>query len=175
MITGLKKQVSEGKLYPVLYTSATGNIGVQPLLNNILSLLPDAVARGTVAGKDSHGKDIQRKMADNEPFSAFVFKTFSDPFTGRISLYRVYSGVLTTDVQPYNVNKGVVERFGSIALLQGKTQVTVPKLLAGDIAAVAKLKETQTGDTLCDKAHPIIYPAVKWIEPVISFAIEPKS
>jgi elongation factor G len=175
MIGGLKKQVSEGKLYPVLYTSATGNIGLQPLLNTILNLLPDAVSRGKVQGKDTHGKDIERKMSDSEPFSAFVFKTFSDPFTGRISLYRVYSGTLTTEIQPYNVNKGVVERFGSIALLQGKTQVTVPKLHAGDIAAVAKLKETQTGDTLCDKAHPITYPAVKWIEPVISFAIEPKS
>ena len=172
---GLKKQVADGKLYPILYTSATGNIGLQPLLNSILSLLPDAVARGTVEGKDAHGKDIQRKVADNEPFSAYVFKTFSDPFTGRISLFRVYSGVLTTELQPYNANKGVVERFGSIVLLQGKTQVTVPKLHAGDIAAVAKLKETQTGDTLCDKAHVITYPVVKWIEPVISFAIEPKS
>ena len=102
-------------------------------------------------------------------------KTFSDPFTGRISLFRVYSGTLTTELQPYNPNKGVTERFGSIVLLQGKTQVGVPKLHAGDIAAVAKLKETQTGDTLSDKAHPITYPAVKWIEPVISFAIEPKS
>ncbi|HLH32205.1 MAG TPA: GTP-binding protein, partial [Terriglobia bacterium] len=171
---GLKKQVSEGKLYPVLYTSALGNIGIHPLLNTILGLLPDATARGPVTGID-HGKEIQRKIADSEPFSAFVFKTFSDPFTGRISLYRVYSGTMTTETQPYNINKGVVERFGSIALLQGKTQVTVPKLHAGDIAAVAKLKETQTGDTLCDKAHPITYPAVKWIEPVISFAIEPKS
>jgi elongation factor G len=174
-ITGLKKQVAEGKLYPILYTAATGNIGIQPLLNTILNLLPDAVTRGPVQGKDSHGKDIQRKIADNEPFSAFVFKTFSDPFTGRISLYRVYSGTLTTEIQPYNVNKGAVERFGSIVLLQGKTQVTVPKLHAGDIAAVAKLKETQTGDTLCDKAHVITYPVVKWNEPVISFAIEPKS
>jgi elongation factor G len=175
MITGLKKQVSDGKLYPVLYTSATGNIGIQPLLNTILNLLPDAVSRGKVQGKDAHDKDIERKIADNETFSAFVFKTFSDPFTGRISLYRVYSGTLTTELQPYNANKGALERFGSIALLQGKTQITVPKLHAGDIAAVAKLKETQTGDTLCDKAHVITYPAVKWIEPVISFAIEPKS
>jgi elongation factor G len=175
MVAGLKKQVSEGKLYPILYTSATGNIGIQPLLNSILNLLPDALARGTVKGKDSHGKEVEHKMKDSEPFSAFVFKTFSDPFTGRISLYRVYSGTLTTEVQPYNVNKGVVERFGSIVLLQGKTQVAVPKLLAGDIGAVAKLKETQTGDTLCDKAHIISYPAVKWVEPVISFAIEPKS
>jgi elongation factor G len=175
MITGLKKQVSDGKLYPVLYTSATGNIGVQPLLNAILNLLPDAVSRGKVKGKDTHGKEIEHKIADSEPFSAFVFKTFSDPFTGRISLFRVYSGTLTTELQPYNVNKGATERLGSIVLLQGKTQIGIPKLHAGDIAAVAKLKETQTGDTLSDKVHPILYPAVKWIEPVISFAIEPKS
>ena len=175
LIGGLKKQVTEGKIYPVLYTSAIGNMGIQPLLNAIVNFLPDATARGTVTGKDLHDKEIQRKIADNEPFSAFVFKTFSDPFTGRISLFRVYSGTLTTELQPYNPNKGVTERFGSIVLLQGKTQVAVPKVHAGDIAAAAKLKETQTGDTLCDKAHPIIYPAVKWIEPVISFAIEPKS
>jgi elongation factor G len=175
VIAGLKKQVGEGKIYPVLYTSAIGNIGIQPLLNSILNLLPDATARGTVAGKDPHGKDVQRKIADNELFSAFVFKTFSDPFTGRISLFRVYSGTLTTELQPYNTNKGSTERFGSIVLSQGKTQVAVPKLLAGDIGAVAKLKDTQTGDTLCDKAHLITYPAVKWVEPVISFAIEPKS
>jgi len=175
VIAGLKKQVADGKIYPVLYTSAIGNIGIQPFLNTIVNLLPDATARGSVTGKDTHDKDVQRKLADNEPFSAFVFKTFSDPFTGRISLFRVYSGTLTTELQPYNPNKGATERFGSIVLLQGKTQVGVPKLHAGDIAAVAKLKETQTGDTLSDKAHPITYPAVKWIEPVISFAIEPKS
>jgi elongation factor G len=175
MVTGLKKQVADGKIYPVLFTSATTNIGIQPLLNTILNLLPDAVARGTVKGKDLQGKEIERKIADSEPFSAFVFKTFSDPFTGRISLFRVFSGTATTEVQPYNANKGVTERFGSIVLLQGKTQVAVPRVHAGDIAAVAKLKETQTGDTLCDKAHPIMYEGVKWIEPVISFAIEPKS
>ena len=175
LIEGLKKQVTDGKIYPVLYTSAIGNMGIQPLLNAILNLLPDATARGSVTGKDLQGKDAQRKTADSQPFSAFVFKTFSDPFTGRISLFRVYSGTLTTELQPYNVNKSVTERFGSIVLLQGKTQITVPRLHAGDIAAVAKLKETQTGDTLCDKAQLIVYPAVKWIEPVISFAIEPKS
>ena len=175
LISGLKKQVAEGKIYPVLYTSATGNIGIQPLLNSILNLLPDAVSAGKVTGKDLHGNEVQRKIADSEPFSAFVFKTFSDPFTGRISLFRVYSGTLTTDLQPYNPNKGITERIGSIVLLQGKTQVVVPKVHAGDIAAVMKLKETQTGDTLTDKNHPVTYPAVKWIEPVISFAIEPKS
>jgi elongation factor G len=175
LISGLKRQATEGKIYPVLYASAITNVGIQPLLNSIVNLLPDALARGTVTGKDPHGKDIQRKISDAEAFSAYVFKTFSDPFTGRISLFRVYSGTLTTELQPYNVNKGATERFGSIVLLQGKTQVPVPKLHAGDIAAVAKLKETQTADTLSDKTHPILYSTVKWIEPVISFAIEPKS
>ena len=93
-----------------------------------------------MTGKDSHGGDIQRKIADNESFSAFVFKTFSDPFTGRISLFRVYSGVLGAETQPFNVNKSAAERFGQIATLQGKTQVSVSKLHAGDIGAVAKLE-----------------------------------
>ena len=175
VIAGLKKQVSAGKIYPILYTSATGNIGIQPLLNSILNLLPDATAQGSVTGKDTHGKDVQRKIADSEPFSAFVPKSSPDPYTDPIPLFPDYSGTLTNEFQPYNTNKGVTERFGSIVLLQGKTQVAVPKLHAGDIAAVAKLKETQSGDTLCDKAHLITYPTVKWVEPVISFAIEPKS
>jgi elongation factor G len=176
MISGLKKQVTEAKLYPILYTSATGNIGVQPLLNVILNLLPDPLQRGTAEGKDGHGKDTVRKISDSEPFSAFVFKTFSDPFTGRISLFKVMSGTLTAGVQPYNVNRSATERIGQIVLLQGKTQVSVPKAHAGDIVAVAKFKETQTGDTLvADRTHEIVYPAVTWKEPAISFAIEPKS
>jgi elongation factor G len=159
----------------VLFTGATTNIGIPQLLNCIVNYLPDAVSRGPVTGKDSHGNDVQRKLADNESFSAFVFKTFSDPFTGRISLFRVYSGVLTAETQPFNVNKSTAERFAQIATMQGKTFVQVPKLHAGDIGAVAKLKETATGDTLSDKAHQITYASVKWVEPVISFAIEPKS
>ena len=175
MVAGLKKQVSEGKLYPVIYTSATANIGIAQFLNAVVSYMPDAVAKGTVTGKDFHSADITRKVADNEPFSAFVFKTFSDPFTGRVSLFRIYSGALTPETQPYNVNRSIAERFAQVATMQGKTLVQVPRLCAGDIGAVAKLKETTTGDTLADKAHQITYPAVKWVEPVISFAIEPKS
>src|SRR5262245_37905418 len=175
LIAGLKKQVSEGKLFPVVYVSGTANIGVPQLLNNIIANLPDAVSGGPIKGKDSHGGEVQRKISDSEPFSAFVFKTFSDPFTGRISLFRVYSGVLSAETQPYNVTRSVPERFGQITTMQGKTLVQVPKLHAGDIGAVAKLKETTTGDSLSDKTHQITYPSVKWIEPVISFAIEPKS
>jgi len=175
VLSGLKKQVSEGKLYPIVYTSAAANIGVPQLLNTIVNFMPDAAARGSVTGKNAQGTEATRKIADNEAFSAFVFKTYSDPFTGRVSLFRVYSGVLTAETHPYNVNKSVAERFAQIATMQGKTLVTVPKLHAGDIGAVAKLKDTVTGDTLTEKGHEILYPAVKWIEPVISFAIEPKS
>jgi elongation factor G len=175
LIAGLKQQVSAGKLYPVLCSSATANIGVPQILNAIVSYLPDAVSRGTVTGKDSHGAEVKKKIADSEPFSAFVFKTFSDPFTGRVSLFRVYSGTLSAETQPYNVNRSTGERFGQIATMQGKTLVTAGKLHAGDIGAVAKLKETATGDTLTDKTHQITYAPVKWVEPVISFAIEPKS
>ena len=175
LLSGLRKQVADGKLYPILYTSATGNIGIPQLLNAMLNYLPDAVSRGTVTGQDSHGADITRKIADNEPFSAFVFKTYSDPFTGRVSMFRVYSGVLTPETHPYNVNRSVAERFAQVATMQGKALVTAPKLHAGDIGAVAKLKETVTGETLTEKGHEITYPAVKWVAPVISFAIEPKS
>ena len=175
LVGGLKKQIADGKLYPIVYTSGTGNIGIPQFLNTIVTYLPDATARGSVVGKDFKGGDVERKVADTEPFSAFVFKTYSDPFTGRVSLYRVYSGVMTADVHPYNVNKSAAERFAQIATMQGKTLVQVSKLHAGDIKAVAKLKETATRDTLADKAHEITYPAVKWVEPVISFAIEPKS
>jgi elongation factor G len=175
MLGGLQKQAAAGKLYPVMYTSATSNIGVPQLLNAIVQYLPDATAIGSVIGKDSHDQDIERKVSDSEPFSAFVFKTFSDPFTGRVSLFRVYSGVLTAETQPYNGKRSVTERFNQIGTMQGKAVVTVSKIHAGDIGAVAKLKETATGDTLSDKAHQITYPAVKWFEPVISFAIEPKS
>jgi elongation factor G len=175
LVSGLRKQVAEGKLYPIVYTSATENIGIAQLLNTIASYMPDAVARGTVTGKNLQGAEVVRPIADNQPFSAFVFKTFSDPFTGRISLFRVYSGVLSSETQPYNVNKSSAERFAQVATMQGKTLVTVPKLQAGDLGAVAKLKDTVTGDTLAEKGKEVLYPSVKWIEPVISFAIEPKS
>jgi elongation factor G len=175
LVSGLKRQITEGKLYPVVYASATENIGIAQLLNTIVSYVPDAVSRGAVTGKNLQGAEIERKIADSEPFSAFVFKTFSDPFTGRISLFRVYSGVLTSNTHPYNVNKSTAERFAQVATMQGKTLVQAPELHAGDIGAVAKLKDTVTGHTLTEKGSEITYPAVKWIEPVISFAIEPKS
>ena len=175
LIAGLKAQVRNRSIYPVLYSTGTGNIGVSSLLDALVDLAPDPMYRETTKGKDSGGNETERPISDSEPFSAYVFKTISDPFTGRISLFRVCSGTLTSEVQPYNVNRESTERIGHVILLRGKETVQVPKVHAGDIAAVAKFKDTHTGDTLADKSKPITYPSLKWPEPMISFAIEPKS
>ena len=175
VIAGLNAQVRNRAIYPVLYSSGTGNIGVSSLLNAIVDIAPDPTYQVKVQGKDPGGGETERSISDDAPFSAYVFKTISDPFTGRISIFKVYSGTLTPEVQPHNVNRESTERIGHIILLQGKESVQVPKVHAGDIAAVAKFKDTHTGDTLADAAKPIIYPAMEWPEPMISFAVEPKS
>ena len=175
VIAGLKAQVRNRAIYPVLYSSGTGNIGVSSLLNAIVDVAPDPTYQEKAQGTDPGGGETERSISDDAPFSAYVFKTISDPFTGRISIFKVYSGTLTAEVQPYNVNRESTERIGHIILLQGKESVQVPKVHAGDIAAVAKFKDTHTGDTLADADKPIIYPAMEWPEPMISFAVEPKS
>ncbi len=175
IITGLKAQVRDRAVYPVLFSSGTGNIGVSSLLNAIVDIAPDPTYREKAEGTDAGGAPIERPISDDAPFSAYVFKTLSDPFTGRISIFKLYSGTLTPEVQPHNVTTNATERIGQIILLQGKDSVQVPRVHAGDIAAVAKFKETHTGNTLTDPSQPIIYPALEWPEPMISFAVEPKS
>ena len=169
IISGLKAQVLKREIYPVFYTSGIRNVGVRSLLGAIVDLAPDPLQQGTVMGTDSGGGEIERTISDNEPFSAYVFKTISDAFTGRISLFKIYSGTLTADTQPYNVGKETTERIGHIILLQGKNNVQVEKVHAGDIVAVAKFKDVQTGDTLTDKSSPIIYPQMSWPAPMISW------
>ncbi len=176
LLSGLKQAVWAGKIFPVLAVSATHNIGVETLLDHLVELLPGPADRGPAKGKDpSSGAEITREVSASKPASAFFFKTIADPYAGRISLFRVMSGVLKSDATYYNVNKESGERFGAVNLLQGKTTVPVAEVQAGDLASLAKLKETQTGDTLCDKAAPIRYQPLQHPEPVISFAIEPKS
>lgn len=175
LVEGLKKQVAKRAVFPVFYASAIRNVGIPSFLGGIVDYAPDPTFRNTVHGTGPDGSSVDRKISDDEPFSAYVFKTISDPFTGRISFFKVYSGTLTSDTQPFNVNKETTERIGHVILMQGKESVQVPKVQAGDIAAVAKFKDTQTGDTLADKANPIVYPSLAWPEPMISFAIEPKS
>jgi elongation factor G len=147
---------------------------VHEVLDAIVELLPSPADRGEATGLA--GKEAaSRKPAADAPLSAFVWKTTVDPHAGRISLFRVYSGTLKSDSSVHNPTRDTAERVGSLLLLQGKNQTQVPEIQAGDIGAVAKLKDTQTGDTLSDKAHPIVYPKVEVPEPATTFAIEPKT
>jgi len=173
---GLRQAVVAGRVYPVLPVSALLNAGTHALLDAIVDLLPSPADRGEATGLDPATKaEATRKPASDAPLSAFVFKTMVDPHAGRISLFRVYSGTLKSDSAVHNASRDSAERVGSLLLLQGKAQTQVPEIQAGDIGAVAKLKETQTGDTLADKASPIVYPPVVFPEPATTFAIEPKT
>jgi len=176
LVRGLRQAVLAGKIFPVLAASSGRNIAVQPILDAIVDLLPSPVDRGEATGIDPMKKEpTSRPPSASAPLSAFVFKTLADPHAGRISLFRVYSGVLKSDGTVHNANRDVAERVGALFLLQGKNQTAVPEIQAGDLGAVAKLKETQTNDTLCDKAHPIVYPPIAFTEPATTFAIEPKT
>ncbi len=173
---GLRQGVLEGKIIPVLCCAATKNFGTQPLLDLIKSYLPSPLdqeeLKGYLPGSD---EEVVRKLSPEEPISAFVFKTLADPYVGRINFFRVYSGKVLPDSQLYNSTKDITERFGQVFSMRGKNQVTMEEVVTGDIACVAKLQETATGDTLCDSSAPIVFPALNFPEPVISFAVEPKT
>ena len=178
LMKGLRGAVLSKRIHPVLVTSALKNIGAESLLNFIIEIFPSPGVRGKAPGftqPERKGDGVERKIADSEPLSLFVFKTLSDPFAGRINYFKVISGVLKSDATIANFNRGSSERFQHLEVRQGKTAVAVPELHAGDIASVAKLKETVTGDTLGDKAAPIYYPPARLPEPAITFAIEPKT
>jgi elongation factor G len=177
LIKGLREAVKERRIVPMLFASGLGNIGADRLLDFIVDYLPGASDRGAVeaAPGEGNGQPARRKVADNEPLSAFVFKTVSDPFAGRITYFKVYSGVLKNDATIQNFTKSGQEKFAHLSIMQGKQAVPVNELHAGDIGAVAKLKDTTTGDTLGDKGASIQYPTVRLPEPAITFAIQPKS
>jgi len=177
LIPALHEAIREDKIFPVVFTSGLGNIGTDKLLDFLVEYAPTAAERRPVeaAPAPNNGEPARRKVADTEPLSLYVFKTVSDPFAGRISYFKVYSGVLKNDATVQNFTKNSSEKLAHISIMQGKTAVPVPELHAGDIGAVAKLRDTLTGDTLGDKGSPIQYPAVKLPEPAISFAIEPKT
>ncbi len=173
---GLRQAVTSGRVFPVLPASAARNVAIHPVLDAIVDLLPSPAERGQAAGEDpASKKEASFPPQADAPFSAFVFKTIADPHAGRISVFRVYSGALKADSHVHNTSRDVGERVGTLELLQGKTQIPVQEIQAGDLGAVAKLKETQTGDTLGDKAHPIVYPPTTYPEPATTFAIEPRS
>ena len=176
LVPGLKQAIGEKRLCPVVVSAALLNIGSENLMNFLVDYLPSPLERGAVEGLDHEGgQPVKRPIADSQPVSAYVFKTVADPFAGRVSYFKVMSGVLKNEANLTNFNRGSAERLSHIAVVQGKTQSAVAELHAGDIGAVAKLKDVVTGDTLGDKASPIVYPRLKLAEPAISFAIEPKS
>ncbi len=177
IVAGLHNAIREDKIFPVLFASGLGNMGTDEVLDFIVDYLPTAVERGTVtaAANANNGDPAKRKISDSEPLSAFVFKTISDPFSGRISFFKVYSGVLKNDATLQNFTRSSTEKFAHLSVMQGKTAIPVNELHAGDLGAVAKLKDTLTGDTLGDKSAAIQYPAVTFAEPAITFAIEPKT
>ena len=176
LVPGLAQAIADRRIYPVVVASSLHGVGMSGLLDSFAEYLPSPVARGKAEGLDREGgSSVERRIADDQPVSAYVFKTVADPFAGRISYFKVTSGVVKNDAVLSNFNHGGTEKLAHIGVMQGKTQTPVPELRAGDIGAVAKLKETLTGDTLGDRAAPIVYPKVKLAEPAISFAVEPKS
>ncbi len=173
---GLRKGVAAGKVVPVLCASSTRNIGIQPIMDAVVSYLPSPAdvdeARGT---NPKTREEESRKCSKDSPFSALVFKTMADPYVGRLTLFRVFSGILRSDSHCYNANKDRDERLGQLFVPRAKQQEPVPEVSAGDIGAVAKLQETVTGDTLCDAQNPIVYMPIQFPNPVYSVAIKPKA
>ncbi len=175
MTAGLRAGILAGKIVPVLCGSATQNIGTQLLLDMISGTFPSPADIGEAKGKKADsGEDTAIKIDSSGPLSALVFKTFADPFVGKISYFKVYSGTLKGDSQVNNANKDKAERLGQVFTMLGKTQINLDRVPAGDIAAVAKLQVTTTGDTLCDKNCDVVLPPIEFPEPVTTFAVEPK-
>jgi elongation factor G len=177
LVPALHNAIREDKIFPVLFASGLGNISADRLMDFIVEFTPTAIEHEAIRGEvtSGNGEPPSRKESDTEPVSLYVFKTVSDPFAGRISYFKVFSGVLKNDATFVNYARGAQEKLSRISIMQGKEAVPIPELHAGDIGAVAKLKDTLTGDTLGDKSAPIRYPHVKLPEPAITFAIEPKS
>ncbi len=174
LLSGLAAAVRAGDISPVVPCAALGNMGTDAVLNSIVSLLPSPDQMPERIGTNPKtGDEEGRKPLPDEPFSGQVFKTMADPFAGRLTLFRVFSGTLSDD-HFYNATKDTSERFGKIFIMSGKEQKPIDKVIPGMIAAVAKLKETATGDTVCDQSAPILFEALEPAEPMISYAVSAK-
>ena len=179
ILPNINKAIANSKLCPVFAVSGTTLVGLRALLNAIVDYAPDPAHHvaeyGLPVDAAPTAEKIARKYDDNEPFSAYCFRTIADPFAGRINVMKVISGKLQNDATVLNSSRGTMERLGMLHSIQGKQLDKVPEAHAGDIVACVKLKETQTGDSLCDKQSPIVYEPVVYPEAAIAFAIEPKS
>ncbi|MFH1135816.1 MAG: elongation factor G [Pseudomonadota bacterium] len=173
---GLVKAVQKRSLVPVLCAAGAKMIGSPQLLDAITALLPSPTQRGVIKGQNPISKEeITREPDQAAPFSALVIKTVTDPYAGQLTIFRVFSGTLKPDSNFFNITKDNKERFGQLLALEGKTQKPTEEAGPGMIAAVAKLKFTGTGDTLCDEGAPIVIPALKPLPPIVSFAVEAKN
>lgn len=175
IINGIKESSLTRKFIPVTCGSAVRNIGMPNLLDTIILCLPSPVEMVTISpirGKSLKDKtEVIRKPSENEPLAAYVFKTIADPYAGKLSLFRVYSGTLKADSTIFNSTADSKERIGQLFYLQGKKQISVQSLSAGEIGVVAKLKGTNTGDTISDETKPIVFDKVKFADPIISYAM----
>lgn len=176
IVKGLRAATVSYKIVPVLCGSALKNKGVQPLLNAVVDYLPSPQELPAVKGENPKtGAEEERNTDDKEPFSAFAFKVMTDPFVGRLTYFRVYSGSITAGSYVYNSTKNSKERLGRILLMHANNREDITEINAGEIGAAVGLKDTFTGDTLCDEAKPIVLEKITFPEPVISLAIEPKT
>lgn len=174
LVQGLRKSVFQHQLFPIYAVSALANIGAQLVMDGLVDYLPSPLDKGKIKVR-INGQEGELDLSLEGPLAALVFKTLSDPYTGRITLMRIFAGKVSSDATVYNPNKETEEKLGGLFFLQGKEQIPAGQAKAGDIVATAKLKATLTGDTLCAKGTNIEFEPIKFPEPSISFAIEPKT
>lgn len=173
---GICRGIADGSLVPVFCGSAIHNLGVQILMDAIIDYMPSPADRPVIkAKKAGSDEEVEVKATIDAPVSALIFKTVADPFVGKISLFRVYSGILKTDSVLYNSTSEKTEKIANLFVMRGKKQIPVDKLIAGDIGGVAKLQGANTNDTLCDQSKKIVFDKIEFPEPAISLAVEPKS
>jgi elongation factor G len=172
---GLRKGVLSGKIVPVLCGAGDLNIGVETLMDTITAYLPSPKDGAKVYAQDKNGEPVEKELTTEGGFSAQVFKTIADPYVGKISIFKVITGSITSDIPLFNASKDEKEKFGNIFYIRGKKQIGAEKAVAGDIVAVAKLQHTTTGDTLAEGKTDFVYSPIEFAEPSISMAIVPKA
>ena len=171
----IRQSTIENKMVPVTCGTSYKNKGVQKLLDAIVDYMPSPLDVPAIKGVLENGDEAERPSSDSEPFAALAFKIATDPFVGKLTFFRVYSGTLESGSYVYNANKGKKERIGRILQMHSNERKDIDKVYAGDIAAAVGLKDVATGDTLCNEQHPIILESIEFPDPVIDIAIEPKS
>ena len=171
----IRKGTLEVKFFPVMCGTALGNKGIKLLLDAVIDYLPSPLDIESIKGTDLNGNEVERHPSDDQPFAALAFKVMTDPFVGRLTFFRVYSGHLNSGSYVLNSTKDEKERIGRILLMHANNRSEISEVFTGDIAAAVGLKNTTTGDTLCDEKHAVILESMVFPEPVIQLAVEPKS